>query len=72
MAILVQLYEARWLLLSAVLAIYAGNKYRKYQRLAQFKGPFSTGWSEFWHSWTILTFRSHLIYYDVTEKYGKN
>jgi cytochrome P450 len=70
MSLLAQLYALRWVLLSAVLVVYVADKYRKYNRLRQFDGPFGTGWSEFWHSRVILGLRSHLAYKDVNDKYG--
>ena len=71
MALLAQVYAARWLLFAALLAIYAADKYRKYIRLSAFRGPFSTGWSELWHTRVILKKRSHLAYKDVNDKYGE-
>lgn len=60
----------KWLLATIVLVIYAGNKYRAYNRLKSFKGPFSTGFSELWHSLVMLGCRSHLVYDKVCQKYG--
>jgi hypothetical protein len=71
MAFFAELYTVRWVLVSAVVLIYAASKYRAYQRLAAFKGPFSTGWCEVWHSYHILGKRSHLAYAAVNEKYGE-
>lgn len=71
MSLILQLYAARWLLLSAVLVVYVADKYRKYVRLRAFKGPFSTGWSELWHTRVLLGLRSHLAYKDVNDKYGE-
>ncbi|KAH8724033.1 benzoate 4-monooxygenase cytochrome-like protein P450 [Phaeosphaeriaceae sp. PMI808] len=70
MSLIAQLYAARWLLLSAVVVLYLADKYRKYARLRAFKGPFSTGWSEVWHTHKILCLRSHLSYKEVNDKYG--
>ncbi|KAK3388000.1 cytochrome P450 [Podospora didyma] len=70
MGLLLQLYELRWLLATAGLAVYITNKIRAYNRLKAFKGPFSTGWSEAWHAWAILSLKSHLKYKDVIDKYG--
>ncbi|KAJ4350772.1 hypothetical protein N0V95_004449 [Ascochyta clinopodiicola] len=70
MSLLVQLYALRWLLLSAVVAVYLADKYRRYDRLRHFSGPFGTGWSEFWHSRVILGLHSHLAYKHVNDKYG--
>lgn len=53
----------------AVLA-YALRVYRQYSRLHKFKGPFSTGISNFWHSRAILRHESHLKYAEACEKYG--
>ena len=71
MSLFAQLYPLRWLLLSAVIALYVADKYRKYYRLRHFSGPFGTGWSEFWHSCVILGLRSHLAYKEVNDKYGE-
>jgi hypothetical protein len=70
MALLAQLYAARWLLLSTAFLLYVADKYRRYRRLVSFQGPFSSGWSEIWHSRAILSFQSHLIYKEVCDKYG--
>ena len=72
MAFLAQLHEAGWLLIVVALVLYIADKYRRYLRLRAFKGPFGTGWSELWHSSTILSLRSHLIYKEVCDKYGMN
>ena len=71
MSLIAQLYAARWLLLSIAIVIFAANKYRQYRLLQAFNGPFSTGWSDLWHIRAILSMRSHLIYKDVNDKYGK-
>lgn len=71
MSLFAQLYAVRWLLLSALLALYVTDKYRKYVRLRAFSGPFSTGWSELWHTRVILDKRSHLAYKDVNDRYGE-
>ncbi|XPS93170.1 hypothetical protein M3J09_002538 [Ascochyta lentis] len=70
MSLLGQLYALRWVLLSAIAALYIAAKYRRYDRLRHFHGPFGTGWSEFWHSRVILGLHSHLAYKDVNDKYG--
>ncbi|GKT93423.1 pisatin demethylase [Colletotrichum tofieldiae] len=57
-----ELYSLRWLFASVLLFLYAGQKVRTYNRLKQFKGPFLCGWTEAWHAWAILTFKSHLQY----------
>jgi hypothetical protein len=71
MSLLVQLYAARWMLFGALLVLYAVSKYRQYRRLAAFKGPFSTGWSDLWHALTIVRNDSHLRYLGLNDKYGK-
>jgi hypothetical protein len=53
------------------LTIFIADRFIKYWRLRQFKGPFSTGFSDLWHSWAILSLKAHLFYGEVTEKYGK-
>ncbi len=70
MHLLAQLYEIRWLLLTALIGLYVANKYRKYDRLRHFDGPFGTGWSELWHTQVILGLRSHLAYKNVNDLYG--
>ena len=71
MGLLAQAFEMRWLFASIALLIFAVDKYRRYRRLKAFKGPFSTGFSEIWHSLTILSMKSHLAYRDVCNKYGQ-
>jgi hypothetical protein len=71
MGLFAQLLDMKWLLASIAFLIYAGSKYRTYSRLKHFKGPFSTGFSELWHSRVILECKSHLVYDQVCEKYGK-
>lgn len=70
MALIAQLYSLRWLILIVVIALYVASKYRRYNRLKHFKGPFSTGWFEIWHSRLILGLQSHLEYKAVNDKYG--
>ena len=72
MSIVAQLYAARWLLVAAVFVLYCASQYRTYKRLAAFKGPISTGWSEIWHTRAILGLRSHLKYKEVNDEYGKS
>jgi hypothetical protein len=70
MSVIAQLHAARWLLIAVALALYSASKYRIYKRLAVFKGPFSTGWAEVWHTRAMLGMRSHLMYKDVNDRYG--
>ena len=71
MSFLAQLYSSRWLLLTAIFAIYAARKYRRYQRLRHFDGPSSAGFFELWHTMTMLGPQTHLVYKAVNDKYGK-
>ncbi|KAF2844912.1 benzoate 4-monooxygenase cytochrome-like protein P450 [Plenodomus tracheiphilus IPT5] len=71
MSLAIEIYEVRCLLVSIVLVAYLAYKYRKYQRLQNFPGPFSTGWSEAWHTRTILSHKCHLKYNEVSQKYGR-
>ena len=71
MSALEQIYAARWLLMAIAFALYGVSRYRAYRRLVSFGGPFSTGWSELWHTRAILSNRSHLAYQKATDKYGK-
>jgi hypothetical protein len=70
MGVLLQIYELRWLLASAVLVYYLGSKIRTYRRLKAFKGPFGTGFSEIPHTRALLSFKAHLWYKEVCDKYG--
>jgi hypothetical protein len=72
MSLFTQFYNLRWLVVLIVLLAYVTSKYRAYQRLSAFKGPFSTGWSEIWHSYRIIGSHSHLAYRDVNDKYGES
>ena len=71
MSVLLAGYSVRWLLSFLGLAIYVVTKIRTYNRLRAFKGPFSTGFSEFWRAKAYLGLKSHLAYRDVCDKYGK-
>ena len=71
MSLLAQLYSSRWLLLTAIFALYAARKYRRYQRLRHFDGPSGAGVFELWHTRTMLGPQTHLVYKAVNDKYGK-
>lgn len=71
MLLISQLYAMKGLLLLAIVILFVVNKLRTYRRLQTFKGPFSSGWSNFWHSRVILNTRSYLVYDQVNKKYGK-
>jgi hypothetical protein len=71
MTIITQVYAARWTIIATGILLYGLLKFLAYRRLAAFKGPFSTGWFEFWHTRAILSMRSYLAYKEVNEKYGK-
>ncbi|TDZ54681.1 Cytochrome P450 monooxygenase lolP1 [Colletotrichum trifolii] len=70
MSLSAQLYSLRWVLAAVLFAIYAAKKVQTYNRLKAFRGPVSSGWSEAWHAWAILSFKSHLKYDEVCKKYG--
>ncbi|OCL11321.1 cytochrome P450 [Glonium stellatum] len=70
MGFLVQLFEIRWSLIFIALLYYAFSKYKTYNRLKAFRGPFSTGFSDIWHTKAIMSMRSHIAYSTVCEKYG--
>jgi hypothetical protein len=71
MSVLTEFYALRWWLAAGLVIVYVASKYHTYKRLAAFKGPFSTGWSEIWHSSHIISAKSHLAYQDVNRKYGR-
>jgi hypothetical protein len=64
------LLDFKWHLIGFAVLAYVFKVYRQYDRLKHFKGPFSTGFSEFWHSRAMLRNESHLKYGEVCEKYG--
>lgn len=64
------LYDSRWRLALAGLFVYVAYKVYVYNRLRAFRGPFSSGWFEFWHSYAIIGDNSHLKYKEVCDKYG--
>ncbi|OAL49101.1 benzoate 4-monooxygenase cytochrome-like protein P450 [Pyrenochaeta sp. DS3sAY3a] len=70
MLLISQLYTVKELLLLAIFILFVVNKFRTYRRLQTFKGPFSSGWSNFWHSRVILNTQSYLVYEQVNKKYG--
>lgn len=67
-----QVFTDHWVLSLLALAVlsHLAGVYTRYRRLQAFKGPFSTGWSELWHTRKILGWNCHLAYKDVTDKYG--
>jgi hypothetical protein len=72
MSILAEVYGFRWYLVAIGFVTFLSFKFAAYKRLAAFQGPFSVGWSELWHTRTMLSMRSHLVYKDVNDKYGKS
>ena len=54
-----------------VFTLFIADRFIKYWRLRQFKGPFSTGFSDLRLSWAILSLKAHLFYAEATEKYGE-
>lgn len=70
MTVISHLYDLRWAVLGVLLAVYVGKKIQAYNRLKAFNGPFISGWSEIWHVFAILSFKSHLKYHEVCKKYG--
>ncbi|KAK8046410.1 hypothetical protein PG996_014474 [Apiospora saccharicola] len=71
MGVFTYLYDFRWAIASVALGTYLLQKLRAYYRLRAFKGPWSTGWSDLWHVWAILSLKSHLKYDEACRKYGK-
>ncbi|KAK4206779.1 cytochrome P450 [Rhypophila decipiens] len=70
-ALLAQVHDHRWwLLVVSFIALYAVRKIQTYRRLSAFKGPFGVGFTSFWHSWSFLTWRSHLFYKEIIDEYG--
>ncbi|KAK6221802.1 cytochrome p450 [Colletotrichum tabaci] len=59
-----------WFSAAFLLLWFVGQKIRTYNRLKAFNGPFLSGWTEGWHAWAILTFKSHLQYDAVCRNYG--
>lgn len=70
MTALTFLYEARWVVLGLLTTVYIVNKIRVYYRLAHFKGPFSTGVSDFYHVKTMLSLDFNSTYTNLCETYG--
>jgi hypothetical protein len=66
-----RLYDARWLLFSGAILLYAFYKYRTYRRLQVFEGPFLSGWCGAWHICALLSLRSHQWYANACDKYGE-
>jgi hypothetical protein len=65
------IFDMRWMVIAVVVFVYAASKYRTFRRLAAFKGPWSTGWCEAWHSYHLMGTRSHLAYKEVNDRYGE-
>ncbi len=71
MAIVAQIFDLRWLFGSVLLTLYVIHKIRSYRRLSAFGGPFGVGFTNFWHTKALLTWRSHLWYKEVCDKHGE-
>jgi hypothetical protein len=70
MGIIAQVYENRWPIAWAIIAICLIAKIRTYRRLSAFNGPFTVGFSNFLFSRAIINFNVHLWHKEVIEKYG--
>ena len=70
MGLVNDVYALRWQLAAATAAVYALTKFRAYWRLRAFKGPLGSGFTNFWHTRSLLRWNSHLWYDDVCSKYG--
>ena len=70
MGIIANLVENRWLIAWTAVAIYLFTKIYAYRRLSAFKGPFSTGFSNFLQSKWFINGKFHLRHKEVIEKYG--
>ncbi|KAK4443291.1 cytochrome P450 [Podospora aff. communis PSN243] len=70
MGIVTDIYEIRWAVASAIIALYVIVKIRAYRRLSAFDGPFSVGFSNFLFSKALINFNFHLWHKDVIDKHG--
>ncbi|PKS13167.1 hypothetical protein jhhlp_000511 [Lomentospora prolificans] len=70
MGFLAYVYENKWLWAAAAVALYSVHKARKYYRLRDFGGPFSTGVSEIWHIRALFSWKPHDKYKEACDKYG--
>lgn len=58
-------------LLGAVVLSYAASTLQQYYRLRNFKGPWSAGFSSWWHVRSVAGGRAYLDYWEVTQRYGQ-
>lgn len=70
MGLLGWIYHHKWLLAGAGLGVCVLRTARAYFRLSQFKGPFSTGFSQLWHIRALLSWKPQAKYRQVCDKYG--
>ncbi|KAK3368836.1 cytochrome P450 [Lasiosphaeria ovina] len=64
------LYRQKWSLVAAVLAIYLARKFVVYYRLRHLKGPWGSGFTNFYHTRNILGLQVPKWYRDMNHKYG--
>jgi hypothetical protein len=70
LSIVAILYEARWLIASALVASYLAQSFRAYRRLSHIKGPWLAQFSNAWLLGAIYRQRTHYEFYDVKKKFG--
>ena len=70
MGFLAYVYHNRWLLTGAAVAVYVARTATAYYRLRQFRGPFSTGFSQIWHVGALLSWKPQDKYREACDKYG--
>lgn len=71
MTLLDNLVEHRWLLLAALVVLYAVRKVVQYRRIRRFPGPWTTAFSGIPHNIKAYTGEAHNWYRDISDTYGR-
>jgi hypothetical protein len=65
-----------WYLLAVAVAFaftaYLAQSYKQYSKLRAFRGPPTSGWSNFWLVRAVVRQNTHIDFANVCEKYGKS
>ncbi|KFY37707.1 hypothetical protein V494_04641 [Pseudogymnoascus sp. VKM F-4513 (FW-928)] len=56
--------------LTFAFAAYIAHSYKQYSKLSAFRGPPTSGWSNFWLVRAVMRQNTHIDFADVNQKYG--
>jgi len=58
-------------LIALALAAYLAHSYKQYSKLKAFRGPPTSGWSNFWLVRAVTRQNTHIDFANVCQKYGR-